>query len=185
MSRVPLITSKVELPSDMGHVFEAILESRGSVSGPFSILLNSPEMAGHVARLGAYIRFESTLPSSDRELVILTTARELDCDYIWATHEPLAREAKVRLKTIEVVAQGRQLNQLEASEATIIEYGRELLRWHRISDRTFQALRERFSDQEIVELACTVGYYALLASILNTLDMGPVRDSIIPRLTHT
>ena len=76
MARIPQITQRGEVSEDMARHFDSIASSRGRVSGPFSVLLNSPEVAGRAAHLGAYIRFESTLAPAVRELAIITTSRE-------------------------------------------------------------------------------------------------------------
>ena len=104
MARVHQISTRDEIPADKGHIFDSIVGSRGRVSGPFSVLLHSPEVAGRAAHLGAYIRFESTLSANQRELAIISAAREFDCDYEWGAHEKLAREAGVRDEAIQAVA---------------------------------------------------------------------------------
>ena len=93
MARVPEISSKDELPADKQHIFDEIAGSRGRVSGPHAVLLNSPEVAGRIAHAGTYIRFESTLAPDIRELAIITTAQQFECNYEWSAHERLAREA--------------------------------------------------------------------------------------------
>ena len=79
MPRVPRIQQRSDVPAEAAHHFDSIASSRGRVSGPFSVLLNSPEVAGRAAHLGAYIRFESTLDPDIKELAIITTSREFDC----------------------------------------------------------------------------------------------------------
>ena len=127
MARIPQITAREDVPEDKRHIFDAIAASRGRVPGLFSVLLNSPEVAGRVAHLGSYVRAESTLSPPHRELVIITTAREFDCDYVWADHEPLARQAGVREEAIQVVANRGALESLTEDEGIIVRYGRELL----------------------------------------------------------
>ena len=144
------------------------------------MLLHSPEVAGRTAHLGAYIRFESTLPPDLRELAIITTSREFDCEYEWSAHATLAREAGVREEAIQVVANRGQLDSLTVDEAMIVGYGRALFRDHRVSDTTFEAARERLGDQGVTELTATFGYYAMLACTLNTFQVRPPPDT--PRL---
>jgi len=66
MFRVPRITERSQVADEHGEIFDSITSSRGRVSGPFSVLLNSPETAGRAAHLGAYLRFDSTLPDDQR-----------------------------------------------------------------------------------------------------------------------
>lgn len=180
MPRIPEINSREDLAEDKRHLFDAIAESRGVVRGPFSVLLNSPEMAGRIAHLGAYLRFESVLPPADRELAILVTSRELDCGYEWSAHIGLARQTGVREEAIDSAAHRRTPEQLTAEEALIVRYVQELLRNHRVSAETFAAVKSRYGNQGTTDLTATVGYYALLACALNAFEVEPLPDT--PRL---
>ena len=173
MARLPRITVREDLPAEDAHAFDSIAESRGRVIGPFSMLLHSPEVAARTAHLGAYIRFESVLSPADRELVIIATSREFDCDFEWSAHEPLAREAGVPPETIETVAHQGDAGRLSPGEKTIVEYGRQLFRDRRVSDETFDEARSLFGDRGVVELTATFGYYAMLACALNAFRVEP------------
>ena len=173
MTRVPIITTKDQVPPDKADIFDSIASSRGQVSGPFSVLLNSPEVAGRAAHLGAYIRFESTLSPADRELAIITTSREFDCDYEWSAHKGLALDAGVRPEAVDVVANRGPLDALTDDEALIVGYGRELFRTKRVSDATFEAAKSRFGEQGVTELTATMGYYGMLACALNAFQVQP------------
>jgi 4-carboxymuconolactone decarboxylase len=72
MARIPQITSEDAVPQHKHHVVDAIATSRGSVGGPFSILLHSADTAERTAHLGAYLSYESTLPKTNKELAIIT-----------------------------------------------------------------------------------------------------------------
>ena len=176
MARITQITERNQVDADKHHIFDAIATSRGRVSGPFSVLLNSPEVAGRAAHLGSYIRFESILSSSQRELAIITAAREFDCSYEWAAHATLAREAGVREAAIDTVANGGELGELSDDEALIVGYGREILRNHRVSEDTFAAAMAKFGEQGVTELTATIGYYGMLACALNAFEVQPSPD---------
>ena len=176
MTRITQITERSQVQEEQQHIFDSIATSRGRVSGPFSVLLNSPEVAGRAAHLGSYIRFESTLTPSQRELAIITTAREFDCSYEWAAHATLAREAGVRESAIEAVANGGELSELTGDEALIVGYGREILRNHRVSENTFAAAKAQFGEQGVTELTATIGYYGMLACALNAFQVMPSEE---------
>lgn len=167
--RVPQITERDRLPEDLRHHFDAIADSRGGVRGPFSVLLNSPEMAGRVAHLGAYVRFESDVDGRFRELAILATAFEWDCAYEWAAHEPIAREEGVGTAEIEVVTGQAPLAELAEPEATVVRYVRELLRDHYVVEDSYRAVADHLGVRGVTELTATVGYYSMLACVLNAL----------------
>ena len=181
MARLPQLTSREDVSPGHGHVFDAISESRGRVVGPFAMLLHSPEIAGRTAHLGAYIRFESTLSPEERELAIITTSREFDCNFEWSAHEPLARKAGVRDEAIEAVANRGNLDKLTDDEALIVSYGREMFGRHRVSDATFKAAKDRFGDQGVTELTATMGYYGMLACTLNAFEVEqPPGTPVLP-----
>ncbi len=176
MVRITQITERDQVETDKQHIFDSIATSRGRVSGPFSVLLNSPEIAGRAAHLGSYIRFESALTPAQRELAIITTAREFDCAFEWAAHATLAQQAGVPDATIEAVANGGDLSELSAGEALIVGYGRELLRNHRVADDTFASAKSEFGERGVTELTATFGYYSMLACALNAFEVLPPAD---------
>jgi 4-carboxymuconolactone decarboxylase len=176
MPRLREITSRTELPQDKQHIFDSIAESRGRVWFPFSLLLNSPEVAGRVAHLGSYLRFESVLSPAHREIAILTAARESDCAFEWAAHARLGAEAGVRSEAVDVIGRRGPLSALKDEETLIVGYGRELLRDHRVSEATFEAARARYGDQGVTELTAIMGYYTMLACALNAFQAEPPPD---------
>jgi 4-carboxymuconolactone decarboxylase len=141
------------------------------------VLLNSPEVPGRAAHLGAYIRFESTLSDEKRELAIITAARECDCNYEGSAHAGLASDAGVRDEAIDVVANRGSVDSLSTEEATIVSYGRELFQDHRVSDATFDAAKAIFGEQGVTELTATMGYYGMLACALNAFEVEPAPDA--------
>lgn len=180
MSRIPEITSRDALPEESRPIFDAIAASRGHVQGPFAVLLHSPEATERIAHLGTYLRFETGLPTADLELAVLAGAREWDCEFEWSAHGSLARKAGVREEAIQVIAHRRPLDQLTADEALIVRYVQELLRNRRVSAETFAAARSRYGDKGITNLTAAIGYYGLLACVLDAFEVEPLPGT--PRL---
>jgi 4-carboxymuconolactone decarboxylase len=171
--RIPLVAAKADLPAEHHAVWDLITQSRGRVAGPFAALLQSPEVARRIAHLGEYVRFESALSPVHRELVVLVTARAMDCRYEWAAHAPLARKAGARSEAIAAIREGKAPAGLAPDEAEIFAYVAQLLRERRVDDATFAAARARFGVQALVELTATVGYYAMIACTLNAFAIEP------------
>ena len=172
MARIPQLTKRDEVPDEAGPVFDAIASSRGSVRGPFSLLLHSPEVASRTAHLGTFIRFESSLAPEVRELAVLTTARECECDYEWAAHVVTAREAGVDEATIQIVKDRLPVDSLSEMEKALIRYAREIVHDHKVEDATFKAVHGLLGNSGMTELAAAVGYYSLLACVLNTFEVA-------------
>jgi 4-carboxymuconolactone decarboxylase len=180
MPRVKQIREKHELPEDKHEVYDAIAQSRGGIVGPFPTLLHSAEVAARVAHLGHYLRFDSALPPPLREVAILAAARESDCDFEWAAHVRLGRQAGVPEHVIETIAERAGLTRLSPAEAVVIDYCRQLLGAKRVSQETFDAALSRFGVQGVVDLTALAGYYTMIACVLNAFEVLPPADA--PRL---
>ncbi len=174
MARIATIEKKEDLPPEHHAAYEAIATTRGVVRGPFSVLFHSPEIAARSAHLGTYIRFQSALDPKVIELATLTAARELECKHEWAAHIEHARKAGIALETIRKIHQQQGPEHFSFEDAQVISYVQELLRSHRVSEGTFQAIYARLGEQGLVELTAAVGYYAMLACTLNAFDVVSV-----------
>src|SRR6266550_7378053 len=151
MARIPLITSRELVAEDKRHIVDEIAKEHGKVTGSWPVLLYAPDMAGRIAHLGAYVRYGSELPFALRELATLAIARELDSEYTWGGHVPQAIKGGVREQAIQVIATRGSVEALTQEEAVIINYVRELLRTHRVSQPTFDSARELFGEAGLVE----------------------------------
>lgn len=174
MPRLPNHTERESTPPAFRDAWDAVAAERGgAVSGPWGVLLHSPELAVRGARLGNYARFGSPLTGAQRETAILAAAREHDARVEWASHVPLAREAGVREQVIEAIGRRAALDDLTPGEAGLVSYVRELVGANRVSDATFEAVHARLGDRGIVDLTGLLGYYALVAFTLNAFEMEP------------
>jgi len=180
MTRLPLLADRDKLPPDAQRIYDQIGSKRGRVVGPFQVLLHVPELAGRVGAVGQYIRFEGKLPADVREAAVLAAARELDCAFEWSVHEPIARAAGVSGETIAAIAARRSLDGVPPPQRTAVAVARECLRRHGVSDELFAAAQAEWGVPGVVELVATIGYYAMLAMILNAADVSP--DPGTPRL---
>ena len=173
--RTPEMTRE-DLPPEKRHVWDKIAESRGRVGGPFHVLLNSPDLASMTTDVGTYIRFQSILDPSVRELATIITSREFDALVEWASHVPLAREAGVSEAAIEAVRDRKPLDGLPSNEATIIQYCRELLVKKRVGQEAFDKASELLGRQGLTELTVTMGYFCMMACCLNAFEVEPRPD---------
>ncbi len=174
MPRLPNHTDRSQTPEALLDAFDSVAALRnGAVSGPYGVLLHSPEVAIRGAALGNYVRFKSTLTPEQREIAILTVARNFDAEVMWAGHVRLGRDAGVREEVIETIGRRGDLSGLSDEEADISRYVNELYSHNRISDGSFAALHARLGDQGIVDLTGLVGYYAFVGSVLNAFEIEP------------
>jgi 4-carboxymuconolactone decarboxylase len=60
---------------------------RGGMNGPLNVTLRSPEMGDQAQKLGAQLRFHTSLPKKLNELAIIMTARFWTAQYEWSAHK--------------------------------------------------------------------------------------------------
>src|SRR5689334_13689338 len=172
MARLPSITSKDQVAAKDRDTFDSIVASRGAVQGPFTMFLHSPEVAGRVAHLGAYVRFEGSLDMRVRVLAAMVAAREFEAMYVWGVQTGGARRPCVPEATITAIRENHSRG-APPEDAQIIDFTRTLLRRRRVDDATFRALQARFGNDELIQLTTAIGYYSLLAMTVNACELEP------------
>ena len=175
--RITPITRRDQVPEAHRIIFDAVAEGRGSVRGPFSILMHSPVLCRRHLDVGSYLRFNSHVKPESRELAIVATAREKDCPYVWAAHAPAARKAGISAATVTAVRDRRDLTSLPAGERDVVDYARQLLRSNRVAQPLFDRLQSQHGVPWLVELTCLIGHYGIVAGILNAFEVAPAPDA--------
>jgi 4-carboxymuconolactone decarboxylase len=170
MARLPNLDKDQLKPEDL-KFYDVIADSRGGVRGPYGVLLHSPDLAARVAHTGSYVRYNLDLPEALRETIIIATAREIKSQYEFYAHARLARQAGVSEDTIQAIARGTAPQGLSGDEERLVRYVQELLRNHKISDATFNAVRDRFGMQKTLEITALVGHYLLVGQILAAFEV--------------
>ena len=177
MPRLSAVT-RDSLSPDNQKAYDAIVASRGEVRGPFAAIMHSPDLAGRTAHVGTYVRFETTVPKLQNELAILTVARHWDADYEWVAHEIQAKEAGAREEAIVAIGTRKAPAGLTDEEALTVKFALELLQNHKVSDATFNAVKDKLGEQGVTDLTVTVGYYSLISCVLNGMEMMPDKTTL-------
>jgi 4-carboxymuconolactone decarboxylase len=172
MARLTPITSKDQVDAKDHAIVDAIVASRGSLRGPFSMFLHSPEIAGRVAHLGAFVRFEGSLDMRVRVLAAMTVAREFDSAYVWGAQTGAARQRGVPEETITAIRE-KHLRGIPPEDAQIVDFTRQLLEKHRVDDATMAAMQARFDPNDLIQLTGAIGYYSLLTMTVNAFELEP------------
>jgi 4-carboxymuconolactone decarboxylase len=170
MARLTPITSKDQVPAQDHAIVEAIVESRGALQGPFTMFLHCPELAGRLAHLGAFVRFEGSLDMRVRVLAAMVAAREFDAVYVWGAQTGSARRQGVPESTITAIRE-KHSRGIPAEDAQIVDFTRQLLQHHRADDATIKALQERFGNDGLIQLTGAIGYYSMLAMTVNACEL--------------
>jgi 4-carboxymuconolactone decarboxylase len=176
--RLEPLTPDVMTPAQR-ELSDRITARRGGTRGPFLVWLRSPNLCDRVEALGAYVRFETSLPLKYRELGLIMAARHWDAQYSWNAHAAKTVEAGIDASAVEAIRMKRQPEFADEIDETFYRFASELLETHFVSDETFERARAAFSDEELVDVIGVLGNSSLLSMCLNTFEVD-LADGVEP-----
>ena len=167
MSRLPDL-DPAKFSPEQKKVHEAVLAGpRGRVVGPIKVWLANAGLAEHAQALGAYCRFNSSLPPRLSELAICTTGAFWKANYEWFAHAPLAIKAGIDPAAIEAIRIGGTPKFTKADEQAVYDFAHELLTTRRVSPATFERAKKELGETSVIDLVGIIGYYGLVSVTLN------------------
>jgi 4-carboxymuconolactone decarboxylase len=154
---------------------------RGGMNGPFNVTLRSPEMGDQAQKLGAQLRFHTSLPKKLNELAIIMTARFWTAQYEWSAHKRAALAAGLSPAIIDAIAAGKRPASMQPDEEAIYNFGSELFKTRQVSDAAFKAVVDKFGERGAVDLTGVMGYYCFVSMMLD-IDRYPLAEGEKPEL---
>ena len=140
--------------------------------GPFNALMRSPATADKALDLGNHIRHGNSLPDALAELAILVTGRHWSAQYEWWAHYKRAKDAGLPMHIADAIAERQRPAGMAADEETVYEFCTELHATQQVSEANWAKARACFSEQQIVDLVATCGFYVLISMMLNVAQAG-------------
>ncbi|WP_425258774.1 carboxymuconolactone decarboxylase family protein [Rubrivivax sp. RP6-9] len=139
----------------------------------FAVLARDPRLFGKFFAGGLLDRGHLTL--RQRELVIDRTTARHGCAYEWGVHVAVfgARIALTPEQQVSLVHGTPGDGCWPDDERCLLQLCDELHRTSRVCDATWQALRQRFGDEALLELLLLVGFYTTTSYLANTLQLEP------------
>jgi 4-carboxymuconolactone decarboxylase len=176
MARIPR-AKREDLPAEHQKIWDHIHAARSGGGGPYSMLMHSPAMAQHIAATEDYFRTSSLLPDADREIIILTAAREVDARYAWARHEIRANNVGVPPEVIEALRAKAPLDKFTGKERLLVEFTRTLMHEHTLSDDLFARMESEFGRAKFIETVGLLGHYITIGTVIRMFDVEPPEGS--------
>jgi 4-carboxymuconolactone decarboxylase len=152
------------------------IEHRGSVRGPFTVLVHDPTIADLLWQLGSTILTASAggpLSQADIELATLTTARTREIPYMYVAHLPLAIDAGVTTEAIEVVRSQGPTVDLAPRESVIVNLARAVASTCHASDDLFNRATDVLGRPATIRLTAVVGSMLMSSSLLGVFEVEP------------
>jgi alkylhydroperoxidase family enzyme len=166
-----------ELSPEQQKIWDHINAARSGGGGPYSMLLHSPSMAQHFAATEDYFRTHSLLPDADREIIILTAAREVDAHYAWSRHEIRAHNVSIRPEVIEALRATAAVDKFSGRERLLVEFTRTLMRDHTLPDELFARMETEFGRAKFVEAVGLLGHYITIGTVIRLFDVRPAEGT--------
>jgi len=177
MARVRLI-EKEQAPPEVKEIFQKIEDNGAKILNLYKVAAHSPKVFLNLIRLGNSIIGRTELPPRLREIVILRVARLTGSEYEWAQHAPVALQVGVSQKQLDAMSGWKNSAEFNNQERAILQYTDEVAQNVKVIDQTFNALKNFFSEQTIVELTMTIGYYEMVARLLVPLQVELDESSV-------
>ena len=122
----------------------------------------------YVAYVGYFVR-DATIPTRERELLILRTAWLSRGDYIWGRHNVIGQDAGLTTEEISRVTTGPDAAGWSDFDAALLRASDDLQARRFVSDATWNTLAQRYSESQLREVVMIVGNYTQLSMFHNTL----------------
>lgn len=164
MPRLPYV-----IPEEAPAVVRQTLDQLPAMLNVFRMMAHAETSFAPLVRLGASILAQQKLSPRLRELAILRSMAVVGCRYEWLQHASIAMLAGVTRYQVQAIEQGNVgADCFDETERLVLELATDLAKDVRSSGATFERLRERLSPREMVELVIAVGYYAMVARLVET-----------------
>lgn len=145
--------------------------------GPIGKWMHSPELARAMFDVRQRVRYGTDKDQRLTELTIISTAREINNQYEYTAHEPLARTAGLEQEIIDIVRFRKPLDEagnianFGEPERVIVQFAREVISEEKVSAETFARALAVFGEEGVMDLTGLIGYYSFVAITLKAFDV--------------
>jgi 4-carboxymuconolactone decarboxylase len=135
----------------------------------FRTLAVNFDLATRMRPLSAGLLAHGTIDPHERELVILRTTVLNGAEYEWGVHATFFKELSLE----EIEATAGSADKWTGSDALLIRMCDELHATSEISDELWEALRDQWSDEQLLELLILAGWYRTISYVINAARLEP------------
>jgi 4-carboxymuconolactone decarboxylase len=170
------MSPRIPVPSRFDdEQMEELAKSPRTLSGQalnlFATLAHEPQLMRRVNALGGYFATRGRLDGRTRELAILRAAGSLTCEYELSQHRAAAEELGLTAQEVAAVANPGLEHDWAPSDRAVLELVDELLASHTVTDATWCGLDGVLDDGQRLELLVLVGFYAMIAGLVNAVGV--------------
>lgn len=146
---------------------------RNTLTGPFAVLIHSPDIAQPADKLVNHYRHNSKLGRRLIELIILLVVRDAGAQYAWSVHEPHALKEGFSQETIDAIRARQRPDFKRDDERLIYDLVTELLATKTLRAATFDRAKAAFGLEGLIEAITCAGLYGMVGLVLNSFEIPP------------
>ena len=135
------------------------------------MIANSDAAFYPFSMLGNSLLTRSRLDARLRELAILRTAKVSKSVYEWTQHVPIAKAAGVTDEQVNAIENWEGARCFGEIERLVLKFTDEVARNVKGERATLEALQKHLGTTEIVELVMSVGFWGMVARLLETTEV--------------
>lgn len=174
MARVRYI-EKDEVGKEGLPVYLDLEERIGKVLKPHMVLAHSPKLLADWWRMMITLLTGLELDAKLRELALLRIFRLVGCDYCFAEHDSVARDAGVSEEQIAAINDYETNDAFSELERLVLRYTDSITKENTVENDVFNGLKQHLSERELVELTFCIGNWNGIARFI--VPMGLELDS--------
>ena len=143
----------------------------GDALNIFRTLAHHPKLLKRWLVFGSHVLSKSTLPARERELAILRTGWRCGSAYEFGQHTVIGSGTGITDDEIRALTLPLDEHPWSDDDRALLDAADELHDDQCITTATWERLRARWDDQQLLDLIFTVGQYTLVSMALNSLGV--------------
>jgi len=167
-SRIPIV-NREDLDDEGKAIYDGYMSpestSLAGIQGPGGIRLHKTVASS-----------PSRIDKKTQELVRLVVAREMDNQFEWTMHEPVAASEGLDAEIIDIIRHGMPLDGVSEKEASIIQLGREVFQDHEVRSATYARALQQLGERDLIAVTELMGRGVTSMILLDVFDLRLPHD---------
>jgi len=160
--------TELEWNEEQAKLLEPLKRKDGTVLNVFATFGRHPLLFDSWMKFAWYVLGDQTLPARDREILILRIGWLCQAKYEFGQHTLAGKSVGLTDDEILRITNGSDDPGWSKFDAALVRAVDELYYDAIISDATWKALSERYSEKQLMDVIATVGQYNLVSWALNS-----------------
>ena len=126
-----------------------------------------PALAEVFSPLNIHLLSTSTLPVKERQIAIMRTAWQCKATYMWSSHLSTSLRLGLSDAMYAPIQAGADDPYFSHFEAIVMRATDELVAERTLSQASWEGLRAKWDERQLLDFLFTVGCYAMVAGVMN------------------